>query len=125
MHTERQYIIMYSTMVRAIVKYFKGNLGSDSNSDNEFGKALLLYNIYKGKRSATSADIKKRSTHRELALFCIENKRKENNQKYQSSNLKALHKLSPCTAHATYCHLPHMVSVCSCNRRTTPITHDC
>ena len=53
----------------AVAKNYFGNLSSDSDSENEFEKVMLLYDICRAKRSVWRSEyMEKRKTHGEFAL---------------------------------------------------------
>ena len=53
----------------AVAKNYLGNLSSDSDSENEFEKVMLLYDICRAKRSVWRSEyMEKRKTHGEFAL---------------------------------------------------------
>ena len=55
--------------IMAVAKDYFGNLSSESGSENEFEKVMLLYDICRGKRSVWKSEyMEKREIHGEFAL---------------------------------------------------------
>ena len=55
----------------AVAKEYLQNLSSESDSENELEKIMLLHDICRGKRSVWRSEyMEKRTTHGEFALTC-------------------------------------------------------